>query len=255
MTTPPDKHSLEELVAFLCGDAPLDGHWFGEKPLEKPMYWWRKDLRAALSRTPSATAALDDLRHIAETWTKAEGENQWAAATQQCGRDILYWLDRTSPVSHVAADEDYKAMVDAWVGSVRDLARKLGLPDDESDSSTRDWRYITQWVEGVRLAKPSSTQRNCGRCDRVVAGTCAHPGCPMAPADELQGAGGTFACPICGHDKPHHHTEKEITAFREDGIRTSPPSAIGARDSVRAGDIAVQVERLTMDPDTRWVKA
>jgi len=29
-----------------------------------------------------------------------------------------------------------------WVKSARDLARKLGLPDDESKASTHDWRFI-----------------------------------------------------------------------------------------------------------------
>ena len=37
-----------ELLAFLCGDGPLDGHYFGEKPEhERGNFWWRKHLRAA----------------------------------------------------------------------------------------------------------------------------------------------------------------------------------------------------------------
>lgn len=44
----------------------------------------------------------------------------------------------------------------------------------------------------------------------------------MTTEDDLQGADGTFICPICGDSKPHHHAEKEITAFRENGIRTAP---------------------------------
>ncbi|WP_303763854.1 hypothetical protein [Sphingobium yanoikuyae] len=37
-----------ELLAFLCGDGPLDGHYFGEKPdHERGNFWWRKALRAA----------------------------------------------------------------------------------------------------------------------------------------------------------------------------------------------------------------
>ncbi|WP_375187771.1 hypothetical protein [Sphingobium yanoikuyae] len=37
-----------ELLAFLCGDGPLDGHYFGEKPEhERGNFWWRKALRAA----------------------------------------------------------------------------------------------------------------------------------------------------------------------------------------------------------------
>lgn len=32
-------------------------------------------------------------------------------------------------------------------------------------------------------------------------------------------AKGTFACPICGHDKPHHHPDKQVAAYREDQVR------------------------------------
>ena len=39
-------------------------------------------------------------------------------------------------------------------------------------------------------------------------------------------AQGTFACPICGHDKPHHHPDEQVAAYREDQERddgwTSP---------------------------------
>lgn len=40
--------TLEQMVAFLCGEAPLDGVWFGElHPGQKGAFWWRKFLRAA----------------------------------------------------------------------------------------------------------------------------------------------------------------------------------------------------------------
>lgn len=36
------------MMAFLTGEAPLDGVWFGERhPKEKGMFWWRKHLRYA----------------------------------------------------------------------------------------------------------------------------------------------------------------------------------------------------------------
>jgi hypothetical protein len=39
---------LREVIAFLLGEAPLDGCWFGEKPEnERGNFWWRKHLRAA----------------------------------------------------------------------------------------------------------------------------------------------------------------------------------------------------------------
>lgn len=42
------KFTLAEVVAFLCGEAPLDGVWFGgSHPTERGAFWWRKHLRAA----------------------------------------------------------------------------------------------------------------------------------------------------------------------------------------------------------------
>jgi hypothetical protein len=41
----------DELVAFLNGQATLDGVWFGEKhPTEKGLYWWRKRLPSTLAK-------------------------------------------------------------------------------------------------------------------------------------------------------------------------------------------------------------
>lgn len=51
---------------------------------------------------------------------------------------------------------------------------------------------------------------------------------PSAPADPVQTwrpiesdetIKGTFACPICGLDRPHHHPEAQVVAYREDQIR------------------------------------
>lgn len=36
----------DEIVAFLLGEGPFDGVWFGEKhPTERGSFWWRKHLR------------------------------------------------------------------------------------------------------------------------------------------------------------------------------------------------------------------
>lgn len=47
---------LREMVAFLCGEAPLNGVWFGDVPEgERGPFWWRKPLReliAALTTAP-----------------------------------------------------------------------------------------------------------------------------------------------------------------------------------------------------------
>ncbi|WIA54292.1 hypothetical protein N6H05_14595 [Sphingobium sp. WTD-1] len=37
-----------DMLAFLCGDGPLEGYYFGEKPEhERGNFWWRKHLREA----------------------------------------------------------------------------------------------------------------------------------------------------------------------------------------------------------------
>jgi hypothetical protein len=45
--TSPKDAELAELIAFLNGDAMLDGVWFGEDhPTLKGKFWWRKRLGA-----------------------------------------------------------------------------------------------------------------------------------------------------------------------------------------------------------------
>jgi hypothetical protein len=43
-----EQESPEDVVKFLCGEAPLKGHWYGEDV--KPAFWWRKHLREAFSK-------------------------------------------------------------------------------------------------------------------------------------------------------------------------------------------------------------
>lgn len=46
--------TMEQMVAFLLGEAPLDGVWFGERhPGQKGAFWWRRFLRAAPGVPPS----------------------------------------------------------------------------------------------------------------------------------------------------------------------------------------------------------
>lgn len=46
-----DTKRFKEIVRFLLGEAPLDGHWFGDippNPKGRPRpYWWRSHLRGA----------------------------------------------------------------------------------------------------------------------------------------------------------------------------------------------------------------
>ena len=60
---------LAEVIAFLLGEAEINGKWFGDRhPGDQP-YWWRKHLRAAWNRrTPAGEDARDAerWRYIAE---------------------------------------------------------------------------------------------------------------------------------------------------------------------------------------------
>lgn len=63
-----------ELFAFLCGDGPLDGHWFGEKPEhERGNFWWRKALRAADNRMIDA----DTIKGIIRAWLALDDPSAW----------------------------------------------------------------------------------------------------------------------------------------------------------------------------------
>jgi hypothetical protein len=56
MLKPTKPFTLAEVVAFLCGVAPLDGVWFGEEhPTERGAFWWRKHLRAAAEPADGVT--------------------------------------------------------------------------------------------------------------------------------------------------------------------------------------------------------
>lgn len=47
--------TMKEVAAFLLGEAPLDGAWFGDtRPSEHGQFWWRKHLRAALAAPATA---------------------------------------------------------------------------------------------------------------------------------------------------------------------------------------------------------
>ena len=77
-----------------------------------------------------------------------------------------------------------------WVKSARDLARRLGLPDDESKASTHDWRFIES-----RLASREGSEQEeilpyvrCASCKVLCVprpdGTCPRcNGNPIAAPD------------------------------------------------------------------------
>ena len=59
--------TMKEVAAFLLGEAPLDGAWFGDtRPSEHGQFWWRKHLRAALSAPATAPDELERLKTESE---------------------------------------------------------------------------------------------------------------------------------------------------------------------------------------------
>lgn len=59
------KPPLEEVVAFLCGEKPLHGYWFGNAREGMGPYWWREELRNAMARRASPAPEQSD-------WERAE---------------------------------------------------------------------------------------------------------------------------------------------------------------------------------------
>lgn len=51
-----DQHPV---IKFVLGEGELDGYWFGEdRPDRRGHYWWRTDLRAALSAAPTPPCTI-----------------------------------------------------------------------------------------------------------------------------------------------------------------------------------------------------
>lgn len=62
LARPAADERLREIVGFLLGEERYRGVWFGQiPPGEHDRYWWRWDLRAALS-APAAGAGSEEQR-------------------------------------------------------------------------------------------------------------------------------------------------------------------------------------------------
>jgi hypothetical protein len=53
--------ALDDIHAFLLGERHLRGLWFGERYDGVPAFWWRKYLRAAMSRPTPDLGDVDEL--------------------------------------------------------------------------------------------------------------------------------------------------------------------------------------------------
>lgn len=62
--------TMKEVAAFLLGEAPLDGAWFGDtRPSEHGQFWWRKHLRAALA-APATAPSWQDAPTVPGLWVR-----------------------------------------------------------------------------------------------------------------------------------------------------------------------------------------
>ena len=55
--------TLEQLVAFLCGEESISGRWFGEKYEGEPAFWWRPVLKKLLT-AHEKKVRIDELEHL-----------------------------------------------------------------------------------------------------------------------------------------------------------------------------------------------
>lgn len=98
---------LRDVIAFLLGEAPLDGRWYGDEPPRGEghiagygaPYWWRKPLREAASALRSSGEAA--------AW-RPEGYELVAVK----GFDsLVYWLDRCASKGHLDNCPD---LIEPW---------------------------------------------------------------------------------------------------------------------------------------------
>jgi len=110
MTSPLTPHSgpsMKEVVAFLLGEGPLNGMWFGDELLVKGRYWWRSILREtfAVSETskpdPLSPAAIiaeaekqkpDPIAELCESIRKDIRLCDHGYIHITCGQCVATWL-------------------------------------------------------------------------------------------------------------------------------------------------------------------
>jgi len=54
----------------------------------------------------------------------------------------------------------------------------------------------------------------------------------MNTTEHIEELRGTFACPICGYDKPHAHSDAEQKAYHEEQLRSQWPSTDGWKRTI-----------------------
>lgn len=68
-----DTPNIDAVIAFLLGEAPLHGVWFGEQhPTEPGRFWWRWPLRSARAQMERTAFARQSAQQVASVPTRDE---------------------------------------------------------------------------------------------------------------------------------------------------------------------------------------
>lgn len=91
---PDNNIQLDEILAFLYGEAPLDGVWFGDNSTDRPAFWWRPLLRKSLASYVAereTKARIDELENLRSDkhsdWTKEVLDQCIAELNKELGED------------------------------------------------------------------------------------------------------------------------------------------------------------------------
>ena len=75
----------------------------------------------------------------------------------------IEWCGANVKIADLTAKlEKETGRADAWVKAVRDLARELGTPDEDSNGSIQDWKRITAKAKQVKELEAKLREKNNG---------------------------------------------------------------------------------------------
>lgn len=154
--------SQADVLAFLHGEAPLDGVWFGEPhPTRKGAYWWRSILREA---------SPDPHPGVAVAWQPEDELKPWGceiAFLRHLANDPAIGMEKGAMLRHCAKRLEATATPDVF------QAYKTWPEDVRAKLSCHDLRRMSEWTppsaphtgEVVReLTFDAFRQANVARC-------------------------------------------------------------------------------------------
>lgn len=134
-----DKPDIDECIARAERDVDLAAGWLAAD----------KDDADAQQNYQHCVAVRDFLRahkRITESVSEQILQNQLAEADRRAAERnrhmgaVQAYIEDAEHLTRQLARETARA--DAWVKEVRDLARELGIADEDSNGSIHDWRHV-----------------------------------------------------------------------------------------------------------------